>query len=797
MNYIKLNNINPKSMNRFLIFILTAVLCPFVINAQTDETKPMRVSKAVAFAKSAPLAELAAVLSPDKSESITIKEVKNKLNYEKWPDADPMRSPGKVQTKMGARKSRGPIAGFPGQGFTGVHPPDTDGDVSETHFVQVVNSKYNVYDKNGTKLLGPLNLSTLWSDLPGPWSGSNDGDPIVVYDEESERWIITQFSVNTPTKYELFAVSETSDPLGSYYLYSFSFGNYMNDYPKIGVWNDAYYATYNLFYGGFVGAQVTAVDRAKMLVGDPDASMIEFRKNGYYSIMPADIDGEVLPDVGTPCPLMYINNSQQVEMWDFHVDWDNPTNSTLTLGSTINVSSFSSLPNTNNGNGGFVTQPGTSQRLDGLGNMIMNRLAYRNFTDHESMVVTHSIIVSTGSGVPRAAIRWYEFRRPGGVWELYQEGTYSPDDNHRWMGSAAINVNGDIAIAYSVSNSTDIYPSIRYTGRNADDLLGEMTIDEVELKTGTSSQEHWRWGDYACLNVDPADDTTFWFTTEYSSWKTWIASFDLDEILGPSCFAGADSSACQNGSFATHGSGTGVHQIQWTTSGDGYFFFEDQYIAMYVRGPQDIIDGGCSLILNVTGFDGGTASDSMYLSIVDSPTCNAGDDAALYEGESYTLQGTASHYGSIIWTTEGDGIFSDPTILNAIYTPGTNDIALGGVELNLHAEPILPCEGSDDDEVYIGLIAGVDNKDTKSTKLSLYPNPTVDVFTMNIDGLTPGEQFKFFVFTSNSKEVYRQVVKANSNTYERVIDMSEFIPGIYFVSVVSEKGITTMKIIKK
>ncbi len=782
-------------MNRFLLSIITIVLCHNFVFAQTDESKPFRVSKAMAYAKSAPLSELAAVLSPDRAESNVVKEVKNKLHYDKWSDADPMRSPGKVQTKMGTTRSRGPVAGFPGQGFTGAYPPDTDGDVSEDYFVQAVNSKYNIWYKDGTKILGPLDLSTLWDGLPGPWNGTNDGDPIVLYDEEADRWVITQFSLYRPECYELYAVSETGDPTGSYYLYAFSFGTAMNDYPKVGVWRDGYYTTYNLIFGSHYTASITAVERDKMLVGDPNPAMVEFRKFTLDSFMPADIDGENLPDEGDPCPIMHINSSMEVDMWDFHVDWDNPDNSTLTLGSNINVSSFTELPNTWNGNGGFVTQPNSSQKLDGLGNFIMNRLAYRKFDDHESMVVTHSIIVTTGSGVPRAAPRWYEFRKSSGVWELYQEGTYSPDDNHRWLGSAAINANGDIALAYSISNSTDIFPSIRYTGRHAGDVLGEMTVEEIELKTGTTHQNHWRWGDYACLNVDPADDTTFWFTTGYNGWKTWIASFDLGELSEPTCNAGEDASSCIDGAFATSGTGTGVSEILWTTEGDGFFFFEDQYNASYVRGEQDMIDGGCTLVLNVIGFEGSAVSDSMYLSIVDSPVCDAGDDGAIWETESYTLQGTAEHYESILWTTAGDGVFSDPTLLNAIYTPGSNDISSGGVTLNLHAEPIEPCEEDADDDVYLGIVAGVSNIETDSPKLTLFPNPTTDIFNMNIAGLTAGEQFTFFVYTAGNKEVYRQIVNAKSSEYERVINMSMFIPGVYFVSVVTNKGITTKKII--
>jgi len=778
-------------MNRILLFVLLLALSPLWLQAQVDETRPIKVSKAVAYAKSAPLSELAARLTPDKADALVVEqEVKNELEYDKWPNEDVMKATENVQSIMGTKQSRGPGAGFAGQGGTGFYPPDTDGDVSETHYVQVVNSKYNVYLKDGTKVLGPLNLSTLWSSLPGPWVGTNDGDPIVVYDEEAQRWVITQFSLPSSSQnYELFAVSETSDPTGSYHLYAFSFGVKFNDYPKIGVWKDAYYATYNQFSNNynpsFIGANITAVEREKMLIGDPNAQMIQFLKNGYYSTQPADIDGENLPDDGAPCPIMYITSGKKVQLWDFHADWDTPSNSTLTLGATLTPSYFSKY-------NGSIPQP-NGQGLDALGNMIMYRLAYRKFDDHESMVANHTVVVAA-----KAGIRWYEFRRTTGDWEIYQEGTYAPSDgNYRWMGSAAINGNGDIALAYSISNSTDIKPSIRYTGRRNGDVLGEMTVEEVELKTGTQSQSSFsRWGDYSNLSVDPDNDTVFWFTTEYNGWKTWIASFTLDPVSGPSCDAGPDAYICRNDQFETQGSGTAVLEMQWTTDGDGFFSPDNEYNSTYIRGSQDVANGGCTLTLTVTGFDGSTTySDDMYLNIV--PFANAGDDASILENESYQLNGQGSSTGTISWTTSGDGSFSDASSLTPIYTPGTNDIDNGGATLTLNVAVTEPCEDDVDDSMFLE-IRGVGVGDIeKANKLSIFPNPTNNIFTLNIDGLTAGEEFTYFVYTSYGKEVFRQVVSAKSSSYQRVIDMSDFIGGVYFVTVQTEKGNTTMKVIKE
>ena len=691
-------------MKRIFLFVLMLALSPMFLNAQTESTTPTRVIKAVAFAKSAPLSEIAAKLSPDKAESIIEQEVHNELDYDKWPNDDAKGSTPNAQTKMGDKQVRGPLVGFSGQGGTGFYPPDTDGDVSDTHFVQMVNSKYNVYLKDGTKVLGPLNLSALWASLPGgPWG--NSGDPIVVWDENAERWVLTQFAPKTSTtNYELFAVSVTSDPLGEYYLYAFEFGIQFNDYPKIGVWHDGYYATYNLFNRNnnnpeFVGSKMTVVNRDKMLVGDPDAEMIEFLKYYKYATMPADIDGTNLPDSDLPCPIMYINQNKDIELWEFDTDWTNPGSSTLTLAPVLQPTNFIKYT-------GKVPQP-NSQDLDALGNMIMNRLAYRKFDTHESMVVNHTVKVSN-----MASIRWYEFRRTTGDWSIYQEGTYAPNDGaHRWMGSTAINADGDISIAYSVSNNTDIHPSIRYTGRLDGDPLGEMTIEETELKEGTSSQNNFsRWGDYSCLNVDPSDGKTFWFTTEYNGWKTWISSYDLDPLAAPTCDAGEDAQIDVNDQFITQGSGTAVAQIQWTSDGDGFFSPSNLFNSKYIRGSQDIENMGCNLIITVTGYDGvTTATDEMHLTI-------------------------------------GNVGIQEPKIAD---------------------------------------------------QLKVYPNPTNGTFTLNVNELSVGEEFTFFVYTSYGKEVYRQVVKTNSANYKRVIDMTDFVAGVYIVTVNSDKGTSTMKIVKK
>ena len=784
-------------MKTFLISLI------FLVSISAYSQKNTVISKkAVAFAKTAPLSELTSRLSPDKADAIPIeKEVKNQFNVEKWVNTDKTARPAQVQTQMGSLQTRGPISGFKGQGGTGYVPPDTDGDVNETYFVQMVNSKYNVYLKDGTHILGPLDLGTLWSQLPGaPWG--NSGDPIILYDEGYDRWILTQFAPknNYSENYELFAISETSDPTGSYFLYAFEFGGIFNDYPKIGVWSDAYYATYNMFLsqgGGFsfVGAALTAVEREKMVIGDPDAQMIvtpgysQAYIPGYYSSMPADVDGVNFPE-DTPCPIMYINDNQEIEFWNFTPDWENPDNSILEKQTpNVTVSSFIETPSNYEGADGFIPQPNTSQRLDGLGRMIMNRLAYRKFDDHESMVVNHSVMVNDYS-----AIRWYEFRRPNGKWELYQEGTYAPNDGvHRWMGSIAMNANGDIAIGYSVSNADDVNPSIRYTGREFDDPLGEMTYNEVEVKTGTISQGGYsRWGDYSCMNVDP-DGVSFWYTTEYNGWATWISQFDFSPIEGATAEAGEDAYICTNEQFLTSGSGENVLNIEWTTDGDGVFSPFNQFNSTYLRGNQDIANGGCTLTMTVTGFDGGQVSDDMYLHIV--PWAEAGEDAAILPNESYQLQAQGTDYGIVQWSTSGDGSFSDENVIQPIYTPGPQDIANAGAELSLSVAVSEPCEDEKEDSMFLNIIVGVDEVES-SESILVSPNPSSDIFNLELKHLKVGKEINLVIYTGYGKEIYRELIRPNSDSFTKGIDLSRFIAGVYFATLTAENETHTIKLIK-
>jgi hypothetical protein len=435
-----------------------------------------------------------------------------------------------LQETMGSRSDGFIFQTWDGVAAQGYAPPDNNGDVGPNHYFETVNVRFQIWNKTGTSLLGPLNLGTIWSGFPGPWSSSlNDGDPIVLYDEAANRFFIAQFSLpNYPNgpSYIIIAVSQTGDPTGSWHRYGFTYSYGIPDYPKFGIWPDGYYMSANAFSSGslnYVGTINTAFERSQMLTGAVAQSVTFIGSSGTtWSFLPSDWNGATTPPAGSPNYFLQLQSTSSVGIYSFSVNWTTPASSTFTGPSVIATSVFSILPWTS------VPQQGTSQLLGNLGDRPMNRLDYRNFGTHQSMVVCHTVNV----GSNRAGMRWYEFRKPAATWTLYQEGTYAPADGlHRWMGSIAINAAGHMALGYSVSSST-MFPSIRYTGRYTSDPLGQMTLPEETIFAGAGSQTGLeRWGDYTSMNVDP-NGVNFWYVNQYQpstgsfNWRTRIANID-------------------------------------------------------------------------------------------------------------------------------------------------------------------------------------------------------------------------------------------------------------------------------
>jgi hypothetical protein len=396
-------------------------------------------------------------------------------------------------------------AGQYGFSVTGA-PPDTNGTVGATQYVQWVNTSFAIFNKTtGALIAGPTAGNALWAGFGGGCQTNNDGDPVVVYDKLAQRWVFSQFSVTTTPYLQCVAVSTTSDATGTYNRYSFQYNNF-DDYPKMGVWPDGYYETFNMFNGNtFVGADACAYNRTAMLNGQSATQICFQQGSSVGGLLPSDLDGTTAPPAGSPNYMLYFGTNN-LNLYKFHVDFATPSNSTFTGPTVINVAAFTPLCS----GGTCVVQPGTTQRLDSLADRLMYRLAYRNFGTHESLVTNHSVAVTGGGGV-----RWYEIQNPSGTPSLAQQGTFAPDSSYRWMGSIATDQAGDMAVGYSVSSSS-INPSIRYTGRVPTDPAGTMEA-EVNIVSGTGAQTATlsRWGDYSAMQVDPVDDCTFWYTQEY------------------------------------------------------------------------------------------------------------------------------------------------------------------------------------------------------------------------------------------------------------------------------------------
>jgi hypothetical protein len=401
--------------------------------------------------------------------------------------------------------------------------------VGSTQVVQWVNARFAVYNKTtGAKIYGPVAGNTLWNGFGGSCQTKNNGDPIVEYDKAAGRWVMMQHATPAGGPFYLcIAISTTSDATGSFYRYSLKVSNWP-DYPKLGVWADGYYISYdNLLSGGGVTTSVCALSRSTMLSGGTATSVCFNVNSSYVHLLPSDLDGSIAPPSGTPDYFMNMGTNS-LNIWKFTANFTNTSQSSFTGPVNIPVTSFSKACN----GAVCVPQSGTSQNLDSLGDRLMYRLAYRHFNDgHESLVVTHSV------GSP-AGVRWYEIRSPGSSPVVYQSGTYSPDSNWRWIGSAAMDSAGDIALGYSLSSSS-MHPSIGITGRLSTDALGTMESETVAFSgSGSELTGNYRWDDYTSLSVDPIDDCTFWYTNEYypssgsTNWNTRILSFKFSTCSG-------------------------------------------------------------------------------------------------------------------------------------------------------------------------------------------------------------------------------------------------------------------------
>jgi hypothetical protein len=427
-----------------------------------------------------------------------------------------------------------------------VAPPDTTGDVGPNHYVQWVNLRYAIYTLTrdvSNQITGfslvpgfPKQGNVVWQGFGGRCESDNDGDPIVQYDQLADRWVLTQFAVSATPYTQCVAVSTSPDPTGTYFRYAFSYNKSFNDYPKMGVWPDGYYITYNMFRNGrsFSGNTVCAFERDQMLIGSSSARQICANTTAGASLEPSDLEGTALPPAGSPNLLLSITSSA-LQFWRFSVNW---TAGTGTLTGPTNIAGVAAFSRACGG-GVCIPQPGTSQQLDSLADRLMYRLSYRNLGTREALVINHS--VTSGSGV---GIRWYELTNATGQTMasatpvLRQQGTFAPTNDFRWMGSAAMDQTGGIAVGYNISNSSTIVPSIRYAYRGPLDILGTMGNEtSILVGSGVQTASLSRWGDYSTISVDPVDGCTMVFTSQFQpangnfNWNTYIYTFKLSTCI--------------------------------------------------------------------------------------------------------------------------------------------------------------------------------------------------------------------------------------------------------------------------
>jgi hypothetical protein len=553
-----------------LILILVAIVCfsglftvaiAQVSPQQNFPAPAAKFTKAVAFDVSAPLRNMPSVVTPSTLTSTLLQEIRP----ERGPDVKDRGyfRDGALQTTSG-RQGAAPAIPAPLLTFEGVSnednfnlfgfrvaPPDPVGDVGPNHYVEMINLVFAVYDKQGNKLLGPVDTGTLWQGFSIPDCTDPSGDPVVLYDQLEDRWLLSQFTTRGPIYYNCVAISQTGDPTGAYFRYAFSAGPFFPDYPKYGVWRKSYVLTSRDFGNdGSYGISVYALEKSKMIAGNPNARSAHFFLDSAVvglnlvgdGLLPADIDGERQPKDGAAIPVIgtqddgggYGGPSDALNVWELSIKWQFSPVAAIAFRGSLPVDSFDSIfpcgvvpgsqpPSARD----CLPEPGVtdgSRYLDILSYRQRPtwRLAYRNFGTYEAMVTNQSVEALPGV----AGVRWYEIRRTNGQYSVFQQGTYAPNDGvHRWMGSIAMDHKGNMALGYSVVNGVDVRPGIRYTGRSAGDPPGQMTLGEGTIIDGTGVQltTSSRWGDYTSMNVDPTDDCTFWYVNEY---------YQVDGVIG-------------------------------------------------------------------------------------------------------------------------------------------------------------------------------------------------------------------------------------------------------------------------
>ncbi len=521
---------------------LVLLISSFALEAQNTSTNvPIEVQTTTLeyLGKTGSVRDLVPIGATDPIKRQTAKDKryvpKNFVGRGRLPEPNPLAQPIGPDPIRQSTQYRSSVLIEPEiniDGITAGPPNDPTGDVGADHYMQAVNAtRIAVYDKQGV-LITSFAANTIWSQI-GQFSA---GDPIILYDQEVDRWIITEFPSGNRL---LVAISDDSDPLGNYTAYAFGTPNFP-DYPKYGIWSNAYSVTTNEQGRGTHVSYF--INREELLAGEPDVRMqrITFTGEqgapGFFVPTPVDWTGLSAPTEDKPIIVSLRDDAwgsatqDQILVHTFELDWDNPDNSQLVTSAVV-TSPYDSDPCSVPGAGfSCVPQPGNGGGLDGIPYTIMNQPHYRNFGSYEVLLMTFITDVSGGNNL--SGIRWVEMRRQDDSgWQVYQEGTWAPEDGlDRYMATICMDGSGNIGLAYNVSSEEE-FVGVRYTGRRASDPLGVMTVDEYNCVDGNQSIfSGSRFGDYPHMSIDPTDDRTFWFTMEYaggSSTNTRIVAFNL------------------------------------------------------------------------------------------------------------------------------------------------------------------------------------------------------------------------------------------------------------------------------
>jgi PKD repeat protein len=615
---------------RFLLvlftFVIAFTLTPVAAHAQNEAA----MEKVLATAKNRPLVSLREAADRSRSRPVKAGPAREVPNFR--GQGKPAFTGGTAAPDAVLQDTAGQQITMPGSGFFGasnndnaatfgflIAPPDTDGQVGRGHYVQMINLLTTIFDKNGTRLVEPFPSNAMWDGIGGNCEAYNQGDPVILYDDVADRWLVSQFAFpDSMASYsQCVAVSEDGDPSGGWNRYEFSFMNFgLNDYPKHGIVTDSITMTANLFKprgrnfywsGTFLGV----IDKAAMYAGGT-ATFVGFNiGTAEFGFIPADLDGS------GEVPALFataMTTNQSFDIWKIDVDWSTLDASVARI-ATVPVTPFDSVLCTAS-RGACIPQPDNGPLLESLSDRLMHHLQIRQFPDHRSMVTAHTVDVGSG----RAGIRWYELRDSNdGDWRLYQEGTYGPaDGEYRFMPSAAINAAGDIGIGYLVS-STNTYVSTAAVGQTSA-ASGTGLLDSEELICAGGSgvqQDVARAGDYSSTSVDPVDDS-FWHTNEVFTktgsfqWNTYICEFAVasNDVNTPPAADFTLSCNALTCNFTDQSTDTDGTIVNWSWD------FDDGGTAT-VQNPSHVFgaDGSYAVTLSVTDNDGATDSTARTVSV--------------------------------------------------------------------------------------------------------------------------------------------------------------------------------------